>query len=159
MPIESWREALRKCEQELHLGTYVYGGRSLPAAGLDLLSAIREISPRAKLGAIDNGISMGPLRERLGELRLDWIDVSLDGNEADHDRQRRRPGSFRDGLSGARWLRDSGIVPKVNILTCLTTLNRGSVTAMIGDLNAEGFKNFFITPVTVVDGVDRKSVV
>lgn len=153
MPIESWREALRKCEQELHLGTYVYGGRSLPAAGLELLGAIREISPRAMLGAIDNGISMGPLRERLRELRLDWIDVSLDGNEADHDRQRRRAGSFRDGLAGARWLRDNGIAPKVNILTCLTTLNRSSVIRMIADLNAEGFKNFFITPVTVVEGV------
>jgi sulfatase maturation enzyme AslB (radical SAM superfamily) len=153
MSIESWREALQRCDDDLRLGTYVYGGRSLPAAGLDLLAAIREISPRANLGAIDNGISMGPLRERLGDLKLDWIDVSLDGTEADHDRQRGRSGSFQKGLEGARWLRDNDISPKVNILTCLTTLNRNSVTAMIHDLNAEGFKNFFITPVTVVEGV------
>ena len=86
-------------------------------------------------------------------MQADWIDISLDGQEREHDSQRGREGSYRAGIEGARWLVRNGVAPKVNILTCLTALNRTSVIPMIRELNAEGFKNFFITPVTIVEGL------
>jgi hypothetical protein len=55
-------------------------------------------------------------------------------------------------LEGALGLVRNGVTPKVNILACLTTLNKSSIVPMIRTLNAIGFKNFFITPVTVVQG-------
>lgn len=153
MSVDDWRRIIERCDRDLGLGTYVYGGRSLPPEGVDVLQAIRATAPTARLGFIDNGLSSMAMRERLPGLALDWIDVSLDGLEADHDRQRRRAGSFRAGLAGAEWFVENGVAPKVNILTCLTTLNRGSVVAMIRELNGRGFRNFVVTPVTTVEGV------
>jgi MoaA/NifB/PqqE/SkfB family radical SAM enzyme len=153
LSVETWQRVLDDIYHNLGARTFVYGGRSLTTEGLDVLAGLRRRHPDAHIGLIDNGISMVPVRERIGEVKADWIDVSLDGNEHDHDVQRGRTGSYLAGLEGAHWLVNNGIAPRVNILTCLTTLNRGSVIPMIRELNAEGFKNFFITPVTVVDGV------
>lgn len=135
---------------ELGIDTFVYGGRSVTRAGIRLLKLMREMFPEARVGLIDNGISMVPLREEVIALDLDWIDISLDGLEHDHDLQRGRKGSFVEGLQGALWLKEHDAAPKVNILACLTTINRNSIIPMIREVNALGFKNFFITPVTVV---------
>ena len=153
LAVEEWDRILQDMSQKLGIQTFVYGGRSVTANGLEVLARLRERLPEAHIGLIDNGISMLPRRNLLAEVRPDWIDISLDGQEQDHDVQRRSVGSFRAGLEGALWLVRNGVAPKVNILTCLTTLNRNSVIPMIRDLNGMGFKNFFITPVTVVDGV------
>ncbi len=150
---EDWRGILADLVGGLGIGTYVYGGRSLTDEGLTVLAQLRKASPAVRIGLIDNGISMLPVRDRLFEVEADWIDISLDGTEADHDRQRGRPGSFAAGLDGAQWLVRNGAAPKVNILTCLTSINRHSVVPMIRDLHARGFRNFFVTAVTVVDSV------
>jgi len=153
LPADRWDGMLEDIRQMLDIRTFVYGGRSLTPEGLDVLTRLRGRCPDVQIGLIDNGISMEPVRERLHDVRADWIDISLDGQERDHDLQRGREGSYRAGIEGARWLVDSGVAPKVNILTCLTTINRASVIPMIRELNAEGFRNFFITPVTIVEGV------
>ncbi len=148
--VASWGRIFDEMFHDLGIRTFVYGGRSLTPQGLDVLAGLRHSFPDVQIGLIDNGISMLPVQERLGDVKASWIDISLDGQAGDHDLQRGRPGSYRAGLEGARWLVRNGLAPKVNILTCLTTFNRHSVIPMIRDLNAEGFKNFFITPVTVV---------
>ena len=83
----------------------------------------------------------------------DWVDVSVDGDEADHDRQRAEKGSFARTLNLLEQLQSSDNLEKVNVLTCLTTLNAGSVIRMIKQINKKGFPNFFVTPLTVLDGV------
>ena len=150
---DQWDQILEDTYRNLGVQTFVYGGRSLSVEGLEVLANLRGRFPEARIGVIDNGISMLPVRDRLAGLRAEWIDISLDGQEREHDLQRGRSGSFRAGLDGALWLVRNGVAPKVNILTCLTNLNRSSVIPMIRELNAQGFKNFFITPVTIVDGV------
>ena len=119
---------------------------------LEVLAWLRSCFPSVRIGLIDNGISMLPVRERIREVRADWLDVSLDGQEDAHDLQRGRSGSYQAGLEGALWLIRKGMAPKVNILSCLTKLNRHSIIPMIRDLNDEGFKNFFVTPITIVGG-------
>lgn len=136
--------------RDVGIDTFVYGGRSVTSAGIRLLKLMRGIFPEVRIGLIDNGVSMAPLREEVAALGLDWIDISLDGLEHDHDLQRGRKGSFREGLQGALWLKEHEAAPKVNILTCLTTINRKSIIPMVKELNALGFKNFFIAPVTIV---------
>lgn len=152
LPVEQWEKIFQGLMTELGIDTFVYGGRSVTQRGIELLSRLRKLAPDACIGLIDNGVSMFRFREQLAELRLDWIDISLDGLEHDHDIQRGREGSFRQGLESALWLKERAVAPKVNILTCLTTINRHSVIPMIREVNALGFKNFFISPVTVVDG-------
>lgn len=152
MTLSDWKRVVGKSVGELGIRTFVYGGRSVTVEGLELLTWIRKSYPDAGIGLIDNGISMFPHREKLGELDLDWVDISLDGTEKDHDRQRKRAGSFRLGLEGALWLKEHNVAPKVNISTCLTTLNRASVIEMIRTLNELGFKNFFVIPVVIVRG-------
>lgn len=153
LAVESWDRILGELFHNLNIRTFVYGGRALTTDGLDVLTGLRRRFPDTRIGLIDNGISMLPVQERLADVRADWIDISLDGQAGDHDLQRGRIGSYQAGVEGARWLVRNSVAPKVNILTCLTTLNRNSVIPMIRDLNAEGFKNFFITPVTVVEGI------
>lgn len=147
--LEEW-ETILEGLRGLGLESFVYGGRSVTRAGVRLLKAIRRSYPEARIGLIDNGISMVPFREDIAALQFDWIDISLDGLENDHDIQRGRKGSFQEGLKGALWLKQEKVAPKVNILTCLTTINRNSVISMIRQINAQGFKNFFVTPVTIV---------
>lgn len=150
---EWWNRMLQDMYENLGVRTFVYGGRSVTAEGLNVLQRLRERHPNARIGLIDNGISMLQDHGQLQSIRPDWIDISLDGQEQEHDLQRGRKGSFRAGLNGACWLVDNGTAPKVNILTCLTTINRHSVIPMVRELNQAGFRNFFITPVTIVDGV------
>jgi MoaA/NifB/PqqE/SkfB family radical SAM enzyme len=153
LSVEQWDWILENIAQNLGIRTFVYGGRSLSAEGLEVLTGLRRRFPDAQIGLIDNGISMLPLRDRLADVQAEWIDVSLDGQEKEHDLQRGRSGSFRAGLEGVQWLVRNGIAPKVNILTCLTTINQASVIPMIQELNAMGLKNFFIIPVTVAEGM------
>jgi MoaA/NifB/PqqE/SkfB family radical SAM enzyme len=149
MDLADWKRVVAKAVGELGIGTFVYGGRSVTGQGVELLYWIRRNYPSVRLGMIDNGISMVPYREELQKLELDWIDISFDGAEPEHDRQRGRVGSFRHGLDGAIWLKEQHISPKVSISTFLTSMNRGSVVEMIISLNREGFKNFFVIPVVL----------
>lgn len=149
---EEWERIFAGIHADLGISTFVYGGRSVTRNGVETLQRLRRALPEARIGVIDNGISMVPHRASLRALRLHWMDISFDGDERSHDAQRGRPGSFRAGLDGARWLIENRIAPKVNVLTCLTTINVGSVVRMITTLTAAGFKNFFITPVIIADG-------
>jgi sulfatase maturation enzyme AslB (radical SAM superfamily) len=139
--------------ENLGIDTFVYGGRSVTADGIDVLSNLRRRCPTASIGLIDNGISVLKDRARLFDVRPDWLDISIDGQEMDHDCQRGRDGSYRAGVDGVYWLAENQVAPKVNILACLTTLNVHSIIPMIVDLNRQGFRNFFVTPVTLVDGI------
>lgn len=153
LSIAEWEQALGNIAHGLGINTFVYGGRAVTEAGLEVLTSLRRQLPNAHIGLIDNGISMQPIQEQIADVGANWVDISLDGQEADHDLQRGRKGSYRAGLEGALWLAHNRLAPKVNVLSCLTTINRHSIIPMIRELNSLGFKNFFITPVTVVDGL------
>ena len=148
-----WDHILESMVRDCGIDTFVYGGRAVTADGARVMTKLRESWPDVRIGMIDNGISMLPHMDALAAVRADWIDVSLDGLAADHDAQRGKVGSFEDGLRGAIRLKDGAFAPRVNILTCLTTLNFRSVCAMIRQVNSLGFKNFFVTPITLGDGV------
>lgn len=153
LEIGEWKNILQALVRDVGIRTFVYGGRSLNADGVEVMASLRSRVPDAHIGMIDNGISMLPHLDGLRAVRADWIDVSLDGLAEDHDRQRGRLGSFAEGLRGAMRLKEEGFAPRVNILTCLTTLNYRSVCDMIRQVNALGFKNFFVVPITLGDGV------
>ena len=150
---DQWIGLLQSLARDAGINTFVYGGRSINEEGVEVMRSVRASFPDAQIGMIDNGISMLPHLDQLYRVKANWFDVSLDGLAQEHDRQRGKPGSYDEGLRGALYLKEQGFAPRVNILTCLTTLNYRSVCAMIREVNALGFKNFFITPITLGDGV------
>jgi MoaA/NifB/PqqE/SkfB family radical SAM enzyme len=153
LAIAEWENVLAALARDVGIRTFVYGGRSLNADGVKVMAFLRAKMPDAYIGMIDNGISMLPHLDGLRAVRADWFDVSLDGLAENHDRQRGQSGSFAEGLRGAMRLKEEGFASRVNILTCLTTLNHRSVCDMIRQVNALGFKNFFVIPITLGDGV------
>lgn len=154
---DQWIGILESLARDVGISTFVYGGRSVNAEGVQAMGAVRASLPSVHIGMIDNGISMLPHLDGLRGIKADWFDVSLDGLADDHDRQRGKVGSYLEGLQGALWLKEQGFAPRVNILTCLTTLNYRSVCGMIREVNALGFKNFFITPITLEQGIGPAS--
>lgn len=153
LPPATWQKLFSNIHEDLGIETFVYGGRSISSPGIETLAALKHALPNAKVGVIDNGISYVPFKEKLLNLKLDWIDISVDGQEQDHDAQRGKVGGYQETLRGAEWLLQNRAAPKINILSCLTSINRGSLIPMIRELSAKGFPNFFITPVAFAEGI------
>lgn len=150
--LEKWKDALNNIYKKLSMSQFIFSGRTLTKECIQALRFLKEEFEDTKTGLITDGISVEPFIGELIASPPDWVDVSVDGIEKDHDRQRHFVGAYRKTINALIHLMESGAFKKINILTCLTTLNIESVIKMIKDLNAKGFKNFFITPVSIMEG-------
>ena len=145
--------ALISVASEWDIDTLFYAGRSVTGAGARLLVDARQALPTVRIGLVDNGISILPHREEVIEAGLDWIDISLDGEREDHDRQRDRAGSFDEAVEGLKRIVQERWAPRVHVLSCITKLNAASLPRMIVRLNRLGVRNFALSPLVVVPGV------
>ena len=145
---DQWKKIIESIYVDLNIRKFVNSGRSVNDTAIEVLRWMRESFADIEMGMIDNGISMLPYLDVLPDLQLDWIDISIDGMEKEHDLQRNQVGSFQKVLSTVSYLKEKHIAPKINILICLTKLNKDSVIDLIKFMNKKGFKNFFISPVT-----------
>jgi len=152
MGIEKWKNAFEIIYRELGLRRFIFDGRGLSNSCIEAIRYIKNNMHDAKIGLITDGVSAEPFLEDLVLLPLDWVDISVDGLEKDHDTQRGSKGAFRKTLKILNELKDSGRYEKVNISTCLTSININTILEMIESLNKEGFKNFFVTPVSIMEG-------
>lgn len=148
LSFEQWRGIITNLYNELNIRTFICSGRSMDRTSVEVLKWTRQAIPDAKIGIIDNGISIIPYLDDLRAIQPDWIDISIDGMEKEHDIQRNRKGTFNETLETTIYLKENKLVPKVNILSCLTNINRDSIINMISFLNNKGFRNFFIAPVS-----------
>ena len=80
--------------------------------------------------------------ERLKEVGLGSVSVSLDGMEASHDWMRRREGAWRQALAGIHALMDVGIDPQVT--TVIHPKNLSELEQMEGFLRQEGIRSWRI---------------
>ena len=69
-----------------------------------------------------------PLAQRLKELKLSYVGISLDGTEATHDHFRGQAGSFAAALAGVRHCQEAGL--KVGLRFTLSRLNYRDVPAI-----------------------------
>jgi MoaA/NifB/PqqE/SkfB family radical SAM enzyme len=152
MSLDMWMDAFEIVHNDLGLKTFIFDGRALTRECTEAICFIKERFKGSRVGLLTDGISAEPFLGELIAIAPDWVDISVDGLEKDHDTQRNSKGAFRKTLRVLRGLKGSGRFEKVNILSCLTTINIGSILEMIGLLNREGFKNFFITPVNMIEG-------
>jgi len=152
MSWEEWKTAFQIIYEKLGLKRFIFDGRAITRECIQAIRLLKQDFPGVKVGLIADGISLEPFVEDLIDCPPDWLDVSVDGLEKDHDIQRNCKGSYRKTIDTLIHLKESESFEKINILTCLTTLNIKSITGMIRHLNARGFKNFFITPVSILKG-------
>ena len=149
MRLDQWKEAFEILYYDLGMKRFIFDGRTLSRECIEAISFIKEKFTDSKVGLLCDGISAEPFLRDLIASPPDWVDISVDGLQDDHDTQRNFPGSFTKTVKVLCELKNSGRFEKVNILTCLTTINVGSVFEMIAFLNRKGFKNFFVTPIIV----------
>ena len=149
---DTWLEIVDSIYRDLKIRTFVHNGRTLDNIGINVLKYIRNSKTDCHIGLILDGSSIKSHLEDLISIQPDWVDVSMDGLAQAHDTQRGRKGAYRIAEKCAIEILESDITYKVNILSCLTTINVNSILPMINLMNKSGFKNFFISPVTILKG-------
>lgn len=102
----------------------LHEGRILSPWHLDVMRAAQVMRPELHLGLIDNGNFVRHLH-RFGDLRLNWIDISLDGMREAHNRQRDNDQAWSMAISGLERARE--VANEVNVPYTLTNLNFGDV--------------------------------
>lgn len=147
LSLDQWKRIIKNIYDDLKIKTFIHCGRSMDDTGITVLEWMRQSFENIQIGLIDNGVSLIPYLDKLSVIQPDWIDISIDGLEREHDFQRNQVGSFKKALSTISYLELEDIAPKINTLICLTSLNKDSVIDLIAVMNKKGFKNFFISPV------------
>ncbi|MCB1909232.1 MAG: heme d1 biosynthesis radical SAM protein NirJ [Rhodocyclaceae bacterium] len=110
---------------------------------------IFEIAARAKrmgfyVGLSSNGTLIdAATAERIGELDLDYVGISLDGLRATHDRFRRMDGAFDKSLAGLRLARNLGL--KVGLRFTLTRDNATDLPALLQLVEDEQVDRFYLS--------------
>jgi len=150
---EQWFDICEHAYEKIGLRVFLFNGRHLREKDANLIGRLKKQYPDVSVGVVVSGGISEKTAIALIDANPDWVDVSVDGDEIDHDRQRAEKGSFGRTLQLLEQLQSSDNLEKVNVLTCLTTLNAGSVIRMIKQIHQKGFPNFFITPLTVLDGI------
>lgn len=145
---DQWKRIIRNIYDDLRIKTFIHNGRSIDGTGINVLKWMRQEFPDVQIGLIDNGMSLIPYFDELHDIQPDWIDISVDGMEKEHDFQRNRAGLFKETFKTISRLLQEDMAPKINILSCLTTINKDSVINLIEFMNQNGFKNFFISPIS-----------
>jgi len=147
---DTWLKIVDSIYRDLKIRTFVHNGRTLDNVGINVLKYIRDIKKDCNIGLILDGSSIESHLDDLISIQPDWVDVSIDGLARAHDTQRGRKGAYRLAEKSAIDILESDITYKVNILSCLTTINVNSIQPMLNHMNKSGFKNFFISPVTTL---------
>ena len=111
-----------------------------PLLRRDMLEIIAHAKMRGMtVGIATNGAKLTPARaQKLAELGLDRIQVSLDGFADQHDELRQWPGLFDRVLKTIRTGRDAGL--RVHVCCTITTLNHHSLEAFVEFLSGTGIR-------------------
>jgi hypothetical protein len=145
---KDWEKIIKKINQALPINTYIHCGRMMNRKGIQILKFLRKNYPKMKIGLIDDGAAILPFLDDLVKIQPDWIDISVDGCEKSHNKQRNQAGRFQKTLKTIKLLKQKRITPKINILTTITNINQKDILAMIRFLNQKtGLTNFFFSPV------------
>lgn len=128
-------EMLKLIRQAASLGAggfYFFGGEPLLLPWLPgLVSEVRRLGMVASLDT--NGLLLDRrMAARLREAGLDRIGVSLDSaDEAEHDRLRGRPGTFRAALDAMGFCRDEGMEVSLSTYATKESLRDGGLDRVI----------------------------
>jgi hypothetical protein len=107
----------------------VHEGRIFKPAHLQWLLAVRKVRPDSAMGMIDNGSYLQHVEQiKSSGFKFDWLDISLDGVEAIHNRQRNSNTSFTKALAGIKNAHKVlSPIGSVHSLFTLTRINYDSI--------------------------------
>lgn len=153
-------------EEEGYNPQFISIGRILRPEHLETFTRLRTLRPDVKLGVIDNGSFTTLLPKWPTDFKFDWIDVSVDGLEDSHNKQRLSPKAFAQAIEGLKQAREVTKSPeeggRVTSLLTLTKINAKDI-AGVADmlLSAEGENlpladQFCVTTVGPTNEVNRK---
>jgi radical SAM protein with 4Fe4S-binding SPASM domain len=99
-------------------------------------------------GITTNGMLLDrDMIQRLKDARLKTISVSLDGVEADHDRLRNRPGSYKTVIANIRSLLEDRFFAKFDVICCVSRINIDRLGAFVQDMVKLNVPAIRFTPV------------
>ncbi len=118
-------------------GTFLHTGRIMQSWHIDVMAGLRELRSDIALGAIDNGSFTRLMSqfEKTG-LCLDFLDVSIDGDEQSHNAQRGSTKAYAMARAGIQKARR--VAHKVTSLMALSKLNAHSVKRVVEELLVSG---------------------
>lgn len=133
----------------------LHAGRILRPWHIEVLSELAQ-RPETEIGLIDNGSFTGLInRFQANDFKLDWIDVSLDGTKAIHDRQRAKDGAFEIATNGLALAQEvTKKRGRVSSLFTLTSWNYFDVFATAKQVLALA-NEFHISPVSPRPGLEH----
>ena len=103
-----------------------------------------------KFGGVTNGLFIHQYVDALREIRLDYLDISLEGTQAEHDKIR-GVGTYERTLDNLRLAISEGFSDRVIVATTLTRFNDDGIIRMIHQLILEeGVEWFDIGPLMAV---------
>lgn len=107
----------------------LHEGRTLRAWHVELMSDASRYRPGLEVGLIDNGTYTRHIDAfaRAG-FKLDWLDISVDGDEQAHNAQRRSARAYHQAMEGLKRARNV-TKERVASLFTLTTINHASLEA------------------------------
>jgi MoaA/NifB/PqqE/SkfB family radical SAM enzyme len=94
------------------------------------LANLRETYPDLKFGGVTNGIAIDKFADDLEQIKLDYLDVSLDGVRTEHDAMR-GAGNFDRTLANIRLALKRELADRLIIATTLTRFNDRSIVELI----------------------------
>ena len=101
---------------------FVHNGRVLREWHLDIFKNIKEKRPDMEIGLIDNGTYtryLDKFKEK--NIKLNWVDISVDGTKEFHNLQRNSLVSFDSMMNGLKHAREIIVSPE----------NGGKVTSFL----------------------------
>ena len=109
----------------------LHEGRTLQPWHVEVMSSARKHRPGLKVGLIDNGTYAKHLDKfSQSGLRLDWLDISIDGDEQTHNLQRRSAIAYRDAIRGLEHGREvTKRGGRVTALFTMTSINHVDLKA------------------------------
>ncbi len=151
--LPSKEESFRNPKEE---PMFIHEGRILKEWHLDIFKNIRKIRPDIKIGLIDNGSYTRLISEfKKRGVKLDWLDISIDGLKDSHNNQRKNPSAFDIALKGLIRAKEITLPHKkggrISALFTITKLNYKDVLKTADFLFSNGLiDEFHITTIAPV---------
>ena len=156
--VETWCDIIDDMYSRLKFRHFIFGGRGMNA---DIPKIVRYVNSKysdVKVGVIAEAFGLEKFWNEIKNLKINHLDISVDGLKKGHDEQRNREGAFDLTVKMVGKLManggpvKNGGIKKIAILSTLTTINRDEILPMFKYFNSElGIKNFFIAPVTIIN--------
>jgi len=111
----------------------------------DFVAGLREKYPELKFGGVTNGLNMERFLDTLRRAQPDYLDISFEGLESEHDAIRGK-GAYQSALKGLRTAIRLNVASQVVVSCTLSRFNYHSLINLVKKfIKEEGVRNFDIS--------------